>query len=32
MDVAIVVLVSVLFGLTAWMVDALGRLGGGRNS
>ena len=32
MDVAVVVLVSVLFGLTVWMADAVDRLGGGRSS
>jgi hypothetical protein len=31
-DVAIVVLVGVLFGLTLWIVDAVDRLGGGRTS
>ena len=32
MDIAIVVLVIVLFGVTLWMVKAVGRLGGGRTS
>jgi hypothetical protein len=31
-DIAIVVLVIVLFGGTLWMVDAVDRLGGGRTS
>ena len=32
MDLAIVILVIVLFGLTLWIVNAVGRLGGGRTS
>jgi hypothetical protein len=31
-DVAIVVLVIVLFGITLWIVKAVGRLGSGRAS
>lgn len=31
-DVAIVVLVCVLFSLTLWIVDGVDRLGGGRTS
>jgi hypothetical protein len=32
MDVAIVILVMVLFGITLWVVKAVGRLGNGRTS
>jgi hypothetical protein len=31
-DVAIVVLVVVLFGITLWMIKAVGRLGSGRTT
>ena len=30
MDIAIVLLVIVLFGITLWIVNAVGRLGSGR--
>ncbi len=30
MDVAILILVTVLFGITLWVVRAVGRLGSGR--